>query len=118
MKDATRPRQAFESEMDAAYGELAKGRLGQAMRHAERAHVIGQREVAPHVRSHWLMLKIGLRRHSAGEVWGQAVRIVLGAIGSAVGVVPVGNTGGTDISMFRRLPIEPGIAKLLDEGGR
>ena len=31
---------------------------------------------------------------------GQAARIVLGAIGSAVGRVPTGNTGATSVSMF------------------
>jgi hypothetical protein len=59
------------------------------------------------------MLKIGLKRHSLREVSGQAARIALGALGSAVGVVPVGNTGGTDISMFKRLPIDPDLQNLL-----
>lgn len=107
-------KQAFDAEMAAAHRLFRTGRLDQAFRHLERAHVIGQRHVMPHVRSHWLMLRIGLRRHSAAEVWGQAVRIVLGALGSALGVIPTGNTGGTDISMFRRLPIEPEIARMLD----
>lgn len=60
------------------------------------------------------MLKIGIARRSFGEVIGQVVRIVLGAIGSAVGVVPIGNTGGTNISMFKRLPIDPAIRKLVE----
>jgi hypothetical protein len=42
------------------------------------------------------------------------VRIVLGVLGSAVGVVPVGNTGGTDISMFKRMPIEPELQRIID----
>jgi hypothetical protein len=45
---------------------------------------------------------------------GQAVRIVLGMLGSAVGVIPVGNTGGTDISMFKRMPIEPELQNIID----
>jgi hypothetical protein len=108
-------KQAFESEMAAAYRSLQSGRLDQAFRHAEYAHVIGQRHVAPHVQTHWLMLKIGYKRHSATEVWGQAVRIVLGALGSAVGIVPIGNTGGSNVGMFQRMPIEPQIARMLDE---
>jgi hypothetical protein len=60
------------------------------------------------------MLRIGMKRRSATEVLGQGVRIFLGALGSAVGIVPVGNTGGTDISMFKRLPIDPGIRGLLE----
>jgi hypothetical protein len=106
--------QAFESEMAAAQRLYEKGWLDQAFKHLEVAHVLGQRYVVPHVRSHWLMLKIGMRRRSAYEVWGQAMRIILGAVGSAAGIVPRGNTGGTNISMFKRLPIEADTAKLLD----
>lgn len=100
-------KQAFEAEMFAAEDLYRKGRLNQEFKHVEVAHVLGQRYVVPHVRSHWLMLKIGLKRRSSTEVLGQAVRIFLGALGSAVGIVPEGNTGGTDISMFKRLPIDP-----------
>ena len=45
---------------------------------------------------------------------GQTVRILLGILGSAVGVVPVGNTGGTDIGMFKRMPIEPELQNIFD----
>jgi hypothetical protein len=106
-------KQAFEAEMAAAACLYQQGRLDQAFRHLEVAHVLGQKYVMPHVRSHWLMFRIGMKRRSATEVPGQAVRICLGALGSALGFVPVGNTGGTDISMFKRLPIDPGIRGLL-----
>ena len=45
---------------------------------------------------------------------GQTVRILLGILGSAVGVVPVGNTGGTDIGMFKRMPIKPELQNIID----
>lgn len=45
---------------------------------------------------------------------GQVLRILLGAIGSAIGVVPVGNTGGTNISMFQRLPVSPELQAIID----
>jgi hypothetical protein len=38
-------------------------------------------------------------------------------IGSAVGVVPVGNTGGSDISMFKRLPVPPELQSIIDGSG-
>lgn len=106
---------AFESEMTAARERYRQGELSQAFRHLERAHVLGQHYVLPHVRSHWAMLKIGLKRRSPAEAWGQAVRIILGALGTMAGVVPVGNTGGTDLNMFARRPIDPDIASLLEE---
>lgn len=108
-------KQAFETEMVMAKSLYRSGQLEAAFKHTETAHVLGQRYVVPHVRSHWMMLKIGCRRHSAGEVLGQAVRIVLGALGSAVGVIPIGNTGGTDINMFKRLPIAPDLARMLEK---
>lgn len=108
---------AFEMEMASAGRLIRAGHLDHAMRHLERAHVLGQRKVMPHVRSHWGMLRIALRRHAPAEAFGQAVRIVLGALGSAVGMVPVGNTGGTDISMFARLPIDPELAALIEQDG-
>ena len=45
--------------------------------------------------------------------FGQALRIVLGAIGSAVGRVPVGNTGGSDVSMFRHMSIPPDFSAVM-----
>ena len=105
----------FETEIATAKRLLQRGNVEEAFKHLEHTHVLGQRYVVPHIRSHWLMLKIGVSRRSVTEVWGQAARIVLGALGSAIGIVPTGNTGGTDISMFKRLPIDPELAKLLGE---
>lgn len=110
-------KQAFDDEMAQAYRYFRGGKLRVASRHAERAHVLGQRYVVPHVRTHWLMLRIGIKHRSAKQVWGQALRIMLGALGSAIGVVPIGNTGGTDIGMFKRLPIEPDMAEVMKTDG-
>jgi hypothetical protein len=40
--------------------------------------------------------------------------MALGALGSAVGVVPIGNTGGTNISMFKAMPVEIELQKIID----
>jgi hypothetical protein len=104
----------FNAEMAAAYRAFHAGRLDESFRRLETAHVLGQRYVVPHAQVHWLMLRIGWSHHSAREVWGQAMRIVLGALGSALGIVQTGNTGGTNMSMFKRLPIPPARAALLE----
>src|SRR4029079_11232180 len=109
----TRQRSAFEDEMLLARLLMARVRLPKALAHLERAHVLGQKSVRAHVRVHWLMLRVEFSRRNFAAVWGQAVRILLGAMGSAVGFVPIGNTGGTDISMFKRLPIDPVLARLM-----
>lgn len=105
---------AFNSEIAQAKRFIATGNLEAGFAHLERAHVIGQGYVIPHITSHWLMLRVELQRRRLTAVVGQLTRIVLGALGSAVGVVPTGNTGGTDISMFKRLPIETELQEIID----
>lgn len=106
-------RHAFRGELGAAAGHYAAGEFAQAFYHLDIAHVLGQQYVVPHVLTHYWMLRIGVKRRSLAQVWGQGIRMVLGALGSAVGVVPLGNTGGTDISMFKHLPLDPAIEKLM-----
>lgn len=111
-------RSAFDQELALARRLIAEARDLEALHHLERAHVLGQEEVGPHTLTHWLMLRVALHRREPAAVLGQAARIVLGALGSAIGVVPKGNTGGTDISMFQRMPIAPDLARLMEGGER
>lgn len=104
---------AFKAQMTAGVDLYHAGKFAEASRHLEIAHVLGQKFVAPHAATHYWMLKIGFRRRSVSEILGQGLRIVLGVLGSALGIVPVGNTGGTNISMFKRLPVDPDIQRLL-----
>lgn len=112
----TERRLAFDQEISFGRQFIAAGDLDRAFRHLERAHVIGQTFVGAHAKAHWLMFMLEIRRRRLVAAFGQAVRIVLGVVGSAVGVVPVGNTGGTDVSMFKRLPISPELQKIIDGG--
>jgi Protein of unknown function (DUF3703) len=107
---------AYENEIALAKELIARDELEPGYAHLGRAHVIGQAFVVPHARSHWLMLKVELRRKRASAAFGQVLRIVLGVLGSAVGVVPVGNTGASDIGMFKRLPIAPELRNIIDGG--
>jgi len=84
--------------------------------HLERAHIIGQAFVLPHARTHCLMLRAEWQRRRFSAVLGQGVRIILGVWGSAAGVVPVGNTGGSDVSMFKRMPIAAELQMIIDGG--
>ena len=109
-----RAREVIVEEISLAKSLLRSGGYEQSMRHLERAHVLGQRSIGTHVSAHWLMLRVAVARRDPGAALGQIARIVLGAIGSAVGVLPVGNTGGSDVDMFRKMPIPPELALLLD----
>jgi hypothetical protein len=105
---------AFNREIAVARELIARGELAAAFPHLERAHIIGQAFVVPHATSHWLMLLVELRRRRLIAALGQTMRLLLGMLGSAVRVVPVGNTGGTDISMFKRMPIAPELQSIID----
>lgn len=107
-------RGAFNNEIVLARTCIDNGELEAGFRHLERAHIIGQAYVVPHAISHWLMLTVEFRRRRLMALLGQAARIVLGTLGSAIGQVPIGNTGGTDISMFKRLPVPPELQNLID----
>jgi hypothetical protein len=109
-------RVAFDTEISLAKECISRGELETGFAHLERAHVIGQAFVGPHVRSHWLMLKMEFRRRRLAAAFGQALRIILGSLGSAVGVVPVGNTGGSNVGMFKHIPIEPELQRIIDGG--
>lgn len=108
-----RQREAYKTAVAEARRRIESGNDAAAMPLLERAHVIGQNHVRPHVTVHWLMLGVAWRARQPAAVLGQAVRILLGALGSAVGSVPRGNTGGSNISMFAKLPIDPEIEAII-----
>jgi hypothetical protein len=106
-------RTAFDNEIDQARRFIAEGELNKAFAHLERAHIIGQAFVVLHARAHWWMLKVDILRERPFAVLGQIVRIVLGILGSTIGVVPVGNTGGSNVGMFTRMPIESELQDII-----
>ena len=109
---------AFEKEMSLGKEFFSAARYEDAFRHFERAHVLGQFFVLPHVRSHIWMFFIGVRTGNFREIRGQLIRIPLGMIGSALGKVPKGNTGGANIKLSTTLPIPDDLKKHLDADKR
>ena len=104
---------AFVAEMRSAELAHSGGDLGGAFAHFERAHVLGQWYVGAHVRAHLGMLRIGWRRRDPREIIGQLLRIPGAIVGTAIGRVPRGNTGGSDVSAFQEMPIPPDLRNLL-----
>ncbi|MGE0876587.1 MAG: DUF3703 domain-containing protein [Burkholderiales bacterium] len=105
---------AFEAEMALARSAYAAGTLDLAFHHLERAHILGQRHTLPHVVSHLWMLRVGLRRLDAREIAGQLLRIVAAALFSRIWV-PVGNTGGANVSALRPMPVPEDLRQRLTE---
>lgn len=91
-----------------------QNRLSDAFHHAERAHILGQRYLSPHVQSHWWMLRIGWRRRDGREVTGQLLRILAVLPGFVTGWIPKGNTGGANVSALRPMPVPDDLKSLAD----
>lgn len=85
----------------------ADGKPSKSFHHLENAHVLGQESTLWHVKVHFLMFLWAIRQRNIKEGIGQIVRIFGAATKTAIGFVPAGNTGGTNISPFKRLPIKP-----------
>lgn len=104
-----------QDALAAAAQAQAAGRPRDAFAHLERAHVLGQASTVHHVRVHWRMLAWGLRQRSARECAGQLLRIVGAATKTAVGLVPHGNTGGADVSPFKRMAVPADLEQRIRE---
>ena len=105
---------AYETEMQCGQALLARGDSGGAFRHFERAHILSQRHTAPHVRTHLAMLRVGWASRDARGVLGQLGRLPAALLFSRIWV-PVGNTGGSNVSAFEPMPVPADLAVLLDE---
>ncbi len=110
-----RIRPYVEREILAAYHAEARGKPDVAFSHLERAHILGQTSTVEHVRVHWHMFLWGIRQRNVRESLGQLLRIVGAAIGTTFGLVPKGNTGGTNVNSFKSMPIPPELAALIEK---
>ena len=101
------------AELHCATQAQADGQPQIAFKFLERAHVLGQSATAQHVRVHWQMLRWGVAQRNLKEVLGQLFRLAGAATKTAFGLVPEGNTGGTNISPFKALPIPAALAECI-----
>ena len=106
-------KEAFRQEMKIAREFYANQELKRAFIHLERAHILGQSYVIPHTISHWWMFKIGLRRRDGKEIFGQIFRIIASLLVSRVWV-PLGNTGGVNVSPFKPMKVPADINTILE----
>jgi hypothetical protein len=102
-----------EAELGNGRRSRSVGDTQQEFIHLERAHVLGQESTYWHVKVHVSMLLWATRNRSVRETLGQIFRIVGAATKTAFGLVPQGNTGGANVSPFKKMPIEPELATLI-----
>ena len=109
--------QAFSDEWQLGQAARRAGDFDRAFHHLERAHILGQRRTWLHVKSHLGMLQVGWQRQDAREVFGQLVRIAAAAVFSRIWV-PVGNTGGANVSATKPMEVPSDLQTLLNEPGQ
>jgi hypothetical protein len=95
----------MEAELELAIHARKSGDVNAEFQYLENAHVIGQESTYWHVKVHVLMLLWALRNLQLKEFFGQIFRIVGASVTTAFGLVPQGNTGGTNVSPFKVMPI-------------
>lgn len=109
-----RVRAYVDAELAASRKAELAGDASAAFHHLERAHILGQRSTAQHIRAHVAMLLWGLRNRNAREVLGQMTRVIGAATKTWLGLVPQGNTGGANVSPFKTMAIPDDLAELID----
>ncbi|UTW04155.1 DUF3703 domain-containing protein [Amphritea atlantica] len=117
MQNTFSQRVAYYVEAELAEAKRARlvGETQKEFSHLERAHVLGQESTYWHVKVHVLMLVWAMRNRSAREVSGQIFRIFGAASKTVFGLVPQGNTGGSNVSPFKKMPIKPELAILIQK---
>lgn len=106
---------AYRTAMHEARDAQTRGDLDSAFNALERAHILGQRYLIPHVVTHVHMLCIGLRRRDTREIAGQILRLAATLPGYLTGWVPKGNPGGANISALRAVPLRGDLVELLED---
>lgn len=92
---------------------LADGRPDQAFVHLERAHVLGQAVTRFHLAAHWHMLGWELRNRRGRGAPGQVLRLFGALLLTPPGLLPSGNTGGSNVSAIKSRPVAPELAEIL-----
>lgn len=105
---------AFDKEMALFGSARAAGDVATAKYHLERAHILGQRWYITHVTTHYHMLRLALEQSDAKEARGQLLRLVGAGPFHMAGWVPVGNTGGADVSATRPMQIPSDLQPYLE----
>jgi hypothetical protein len=104
----------FINELNLAKLCLQKNQLQQYWHHLERAHIIGQKYPYEHSLVHWKMLQFGIKIKSTKEILGQIPRLIFGGVKSFVGHIPIGNTGGANITPLKPMEIPNDIQQILN----
>lgn len=116
MKNTQRSRadQLIAREMAVYRTARAADDLTKAWSALERAHIVSQPYLGPHLANHWAMLKFAIDQRDGREISGQLVRLTLAPLGALTGRIPIGNTGRSNVSAFQPMPVPDDLRAALD----
>lgn len=98
-------RRVIAAEMAEFRAAKLNGEHTIAWRHLERAHIVSQPYLGPHIANHMTMLRFAVELRDWREAAGQSVRLALAPLGALTDRIPVGNTGRSSMSAFQPMPI-------------
>jgi hypothetical protein len=103
----------WDREIALAKKSASTGDREEEFKHLERAHILGQNSTLLHTRTHILMMLWGIRQRNIQEVAGQIFR-VFGALTKTIfGLIPSGNTGGSNVSPFKKMPVSSELQAII-----
>lgn len=103
----------YLNELDLYRSSMQDGDLSQAWYYLERSHILGQSYPFEHTYSHWLMLKFGFRQQNIKEIFGQLIRLLIGGWKSFIDHVPLGNTGGSNVTPLKKMQLPEDLEYIL-----
>ncbi|MDO6675546.1 DUF3703 domain-containing protein [Tenacibaculum sp. 1_MG-2023] len=103
-------KQQFYKQLILAKKALKSKHFKVSFYHLENTHILGQKHVYRHTLSHYWMLVHGIKTHSLKEVIGQLFRIIASVLFTLFWV-PKGNTGGSNISATKPIPVRKELQK-------
>ncbi len=105
----------YRQELEKYRMAFVNDKLQIAWRHLERAHILGQAWPREHTYVHWVMMKFGIKIKKGSEIVGQIPRLLVGGVKSFVGNIPVGNTGGANVSPLQPMEIPADLKSILQQ---
>ena len=107
----------YEKELQQYHDCMQQGEVLAAWRHLERTHILGQPYPREHTVAHGKMLAFGIKTKNTREIIGQLPRLLVGGIKSWAGTIPVGNTGGANVSPIRPMPLPADLKQIIENYG-
>lgn len=104
----------IEREMSAYRTAKAASDIAKAWAVLERAHILSQPYLGPHLTNHWTMLGFAVELRDWRETAGQVVRLALAPLGALTGRIPVGNTGRSNVSAFQPMPVPDDLRRAIE----